>query len=744
MSSRHIRRLQQDVLGPPVSDDESEEDELLQASSMKPNRKHKQPVPASFMLLDEDEDDDTEDDASEEAAKLIEPPVVTPPTVALTKKPKRGNNSNAGVDMVRPDDDDDALLEAALAAMASSKPAPAAPAPLAPFEPWKLSAMHLDVHNELSRLFGRQQLRAAQQAERRERQQQHGHAHGDAHARGYATTAARLRERGGGGGRAKLIRLRDEWPPLTGGLSMEVDHDAGATSIDEPTCTLGGGAPSAYYFAFGYSAAYRQHQRDLEDAVEVGDPRALQAIVQSAPYHAEANLRLGEYLALTGQLEAASEHAERALYACEQAVHPMCRLLDGSARLVYSHTANRPFYLALFRHMVSVGRRGCPRTALELGRLLLSLDPAADPFHALLHLDYYALRAAEAATATTTAAAAATSAGEAGAATPPDDPLQWLLQLAPTQLPAHSLALYPNYAYSMALAKKRLHERWLSRERRTDESDADQAASAAAEAAAEAAARAQLRRAMMLFPAALPLLVRAHAADGNATDTPRVSRLCESWADVHGPASSDVAYGATLRKLLRLYLNKSAALWAARGAHEWLMAEGERLCTELSAISNAEKKRSAPGGRGGEPSGKAPMADTLDSEQRETRRLWADLTAAREHEYGPGSGAHRIDEFASAEPTDFLPKPPDALPADQLADLDMAADLGANARQWVRVARQPGRGDAGGWAAGLRPEGRLVVPRAEWVELDQSASPFVRFLRSLLPWVVVTRNDRAR
>lgn len=71
----------------------------------------------------------------------------------------------------------------------------------------------------------------------------------------------------------------------------------------------------------------------------------------------------------------------------------MCQLLDGAARLSFEEAANRPFFLALHRHMLSCGRRGLPRTALELGRLLFSLAPEADPTRALLHLDYYALQA---------------------------------------------------------------------------------------------------------------------------------------------------------------------------------------------------------------------------------------------------------------------------------------------------------------------------------------------------------------
>lgn len=42
-----------------------------------------------------------------------------------------------------------------------------------------------------------------------------------------------------------------------------------------------------------------------------------------------------------------------------------------------------------------MGRKGCNRTGLEFCKLLLSLDPLADPFGVLLRLDYYAVRAKE-------------------------------------------------------------------------------------------------------------------------------------------------------------------------------------------------------------------------------------------------------------------------------------------------------------------------------------------------------------
>lgn len=54
---------------------------------------------------------------------------------------------------------------------------------------------------------------------------------------------------------------------------------------------------------------------------------------------------------------------------------------------------NRPFFMALFRHVQMLGGRGLYQTAFEVAKFLLALDPRGDPTGIWLCLDYYALRA---------------------------------------------------------------------------------------------------------------------------------------------------------------------------------------------------------------------------------------------------------------------------------------------------------------------------------------------------------------
>lgn len=55
------------------------------------------------------------------------------------------------------------------------------------------------------------------------------------------------------------------------------------------------------------------------------------------------------------------------------------------------------FAECLLKYIDILGRKGCNRTALEFCKLFLCLDPQVDPYGVLLRIDYYAIRAKEAA-----------------------------------------------------------------------------------------------------------------------------------------------------------------------------------------------------------------------------------------------------------------------------------------------------------------------------------------------------------
>lgn len=73
----------------------------------------------------------------------------------------------------------------------------------------------------------------------------------------------------------------------------------------------------------------------------------------------------------------------------------MFNLTLGRTRLPFEYFENRSFYLAIWHHMESLGRRGCWRTCLEFNKLLFSLEPEENPYAALLSIDFPAIKARE-------------------------------------------------------------------------------------------------------------------------------------------------------------------------------------------------------------------------------------------------------------------------------------------------------------------------------------------------------------
>lgn len=94
----------------------------------------------------------------------------------------------------------------------------------------------------------------------------------------------------------------------------------------------------------------------------------------------------------SNQHEYAEETLQLCLYALESAWHPSFKPYSRQCYLSFENPKNRPMFVALNRHMQSLSRRGLHRTALEVAKLTLSLDPD-DPVGLLTCIDYYALLA---------------------------------------------------------------------------------------------------------------------------------------------------------------------------------------------------------------------------------------------------------------------------------------------------------------------------------------------------------------
>lgn len=189
-------------------------------------------------------------------------------------------------------------------------------------------------------------------------------------------------------------------------------------------------------FSFAWRDDYEEANFDFEIAVGSHDPNRLFHVLTRYPWHLETLLRISELYHYSGQAQESSEILERCLYACERAWHPnfVGAASKGLAHLDFSLAENKPMFESLFRHVIALTRRGCHKTALECGKLLLGLDHT-DPKGALCMLSYFALRSGEE---------------------------QWLLDFADTfgdkrwvndKWESHgSLLNFPDWAYSKAMA----------------------------------------------------------------------------------------------------------------------------------------------------------------------------------------------------------------------------------------------------------------------------------------------------
>lgn len=148
-------------------------------------------------------------------------------------------------------------------------------------------------------------------------------------------------------------------------------------------------------------------------------------MVNQHPYHVDSLLTLAELYRHTGESQRSADMLERCLYALEYAWHPWFNVTTGRCRLDFAWDPNKPLFVALFKHMQHLDRRGCHRTALEVCKLLLSLD-SDDPMGSLFCIDYFAIRAEQ---------------------------YQWLQKFVREYGSERSLSLLPSFSLSLALAQ---------------------------------------------------------------------------------------------------------------------------------------------------------------------------------------------------------------------------------------------------------------------------------------------------
>ncbi|NXR62397.1 TCF25 factor, partial [Rhadina sibilatrix] len=298
------------------------------------------------------------------------------------------------------------------------------------------------------------------------------------------------------------------------------------------------------HFTFEHHREYQQVQFKFLDAVESMDPNNIVLLLQMNPYHVDSLLQLSDVCRMQEDQEMARDLIERALYSLECAFHPVFSLTSGTCRLDYRRPENRAFFLALFKHLMFLEKRGCPRTALEFCKLILSLDPENDPLCVLLLIDFLSLRARE---------------------------YTFLTRLFQEWESHRNLSQLPNFAFSVPLAYF-----FLSQQEERPELERSQAR--------ERAAR-LIQLALIMFPSVLmPLLDHCSVQpDARVASHPFFG------------LNAQISQSPALNQLTSLYVGRTHALWKEPAVMAWLEPHVHEVLRMVEAqdalVQEAEHKR---------------------------------------------------------------------------------------------------------------------------------------------------------
>lgn len=290
-----------------------------------------------------------------------------------------------------------------------------------------------------------------------------------------------------------LVSPSDHWPRWDGSLSMEFLESKDGLN----------------FFRYVHSSSYGQAQRAFEGAKSIHDLNSIASVLLYYPYHLDSLITMADYFKFVGEHHMSADATAKSLYALECAWNPMFTPLQGNCQLKFSHETNKPLFTTLITHMKNMDRRGCHRSALEVCKLLLSLD-SDDPMGIMFCIDYFALRAEEYA---------------------------WLERFSEDYKSDNSLWLFPNFSYSLAICRFYLER---------DESSKDTHVENV-----KASSTDLMRQALMLHPSVLKKLVA------------KVPLKDQAWTNILKQAffKSEQAGSLSLDHLINIYVERSYIIW---------------------------------------------------------------------------------------------------------------------------------------------------------------------------------------
>uniref|UniRef100_A0A383V684 Transcription factor 25 n=1 Tax=Tetradesmus obliquus TaxID=3088 RepID=A0A383V684_TETOB len=673
------------------TDEETEEEEEAPAA----------PKFNPFDLLTDDEDaapasDEAQSDEADEQQQQQQQPVQLPQPASASstgsnaskkkktkqKKKQAGKQkaaaaagaADSGPEQQQDEEDIDALLQqlnmapAAAAAAAAQQPASTAAGasssssssaakqllPLLGVDPRRIRG-----DAELRRMFGAGVVHAV------DREQ----AGGDRRGRGGgATASARAAVRRRQLKKCLLVTPAEHWPNVDSGISMS------------QTGSAPDGSP---LFCYVWSPNYAAAQRVFEQAQASYDPNAVAAVLHQFPYHVDSLLAMNELYRSMGEAQAAEDLLHRALYALEAAWPHGFDPVAAAVRLDIEKPENKGLFVALFRHAQALSRRGCHGSALEATKLLLALDPE-DPLGGLLLLDYLALRAGS---------------------------YEYLERFVAEFDSSHALALLPNYAFALPLARFRLEQQ----QQQAAGASSDQQGSSSSSKVPPVSSYTLLAQALLLHPRVLVELMAKLGAQGVGKDAAWQSLLARKLFAKAGDHGSE-----SLAHLVSLFVERSHSLWKAQDVQAWLKTAAE------AAADVADGKPRSSSSSSSSSSGLPPSSSRVRPDDVEVYGSAADWARVAAESF-PGGGRNEWGHLRLADFSDAV----NALPQEEM-QAAMAPGQGMNDAAAVEALNDMLLQEQ--LAAAQRQQQQQGGPAMSEEQL-RGTNPLLMLLQSMLPWV---------
>lgn len=278
------------------------------------------------------------------------------------------------------------------------------------------------------------------------------------------------------------------------------------------------------WFRLVHKPEYQKMQEQLLNVLQSPDPGKLIALLSLNPGHPELLLQMSHLVHREDQ-NMAAELIERAISCFESVFHPRFLLSPASSRMQYRFNENRPLFVAIFKHMCTLGHKGYNRTALEVCKLLWSFNPDGDPLAVLLVLDHYALSSNQS---------------------------DFLLSLFESWREKERLDMLPNFRFSVALACfKKATSHKVQHQQLMLQADA------------------LIQDALLLFPQMLLILLDKCSVEPDASV-------------LHSDFFNCAAEPKSLYQLLLLYAERSSVLWSKdRETIYWLERNVQTLISVI-------------------------------------------------------------------------------------------------------------------------------------------------------------------